>query len=97
LAKISFSQVHQLSLVEIKAQVEELALSLMKKVGGEFRWRENSIYYTFRGVIARIDCNPSDILIDIRLGFVSSLVRGRIEQEINNALNKLMSLRKIIL
>ena len=94
MANISFSRSHQLSLAEIRSQAEELAMALMDKVGGDFCWRDNSVYYTCRGVIARIDCSSSDILVDIRLAFVTTLIRGRIEQVIDEAMDRLLNLRK---
>jgi|AZIJ01.1.fsa_nt_gi putative polyhydroxyalkanoate system protein len=88
LSTITIQRSHQLPLDEVKQKAEQLAQNLIRRIGGKYRWQGDTVHYTYSGVKARIDCEESDVLIDIKLNFVASIFRGTIEEEVRETLDK---------
>ena len=88
MATINIQRSHQLPLDEVKQKAEQLAENLIRRIGGKYRWQGDTVHYTYSGVKARIDCEESDVLIDIKLNFVASIFRGTIEEEVRETLDK---------
>ena len=88
MATINIQRSHQLPLDEIKQKAEQLAQNLTQRIGGRYRWQGDTVHYTYSGVKARIDCDESNVLIDIKLNFVASVFRGTIEEEVRETLDK---------
>lgn len=88
MAHIHIKRAHQLPLAEIKQKAELLASNLQGRVGGSYRWKGDSVHYRYSGVTARIDCATEEILIDVKLGFMASIFRSTIEDEMKETLDK---------
>jgi len=88
LATINIQRSHQLPLDEIKEKAEQLAQNLTRRIGGKYRWQGDTVHYTYTGVKARIDCDASHVLIDIKLNFFASVFQGTIEEEVRETLDK---------
>lgn len=89
MAKIRMQRRHRLELADIRARADGLAAKLVSKFGGEYRWQDDSLYYSRRGgVDARIVCTSEDIVVDVNLGLMMSALRGLIEAEIRYAFDE---------
>ncbi len=92
MASIYVQRKHQLSLVDIRDKASDLAEQLANKFGGKHQWQGDDLNYKRSGVNACIACTEDDIVVDIRLkGLVISALRGKIESEVNNTLDKYLS------
>jgi putative polyhydroxyalkanoate system protein len=88
LATIQVHRKHQLDLPDIRSKAESLANSLADKFGGKFHWQDDQLFYLRSGVDACISCGSDDISVEIKLGMMMSAIRGTIETEVNNSLDK---------
>ena len=88
MATIQIHRKHQLDLPDIRSRAEGLADTLVAKFGGQFHWQDDQLFYERSGVDACISCGSDDISVAIKLGMMMSAIRGTIETEVNNSLDK---------
>ena len=91
MAKIHVQRKHQLELADIRAKAEGLAEQLADRFGGKHHWRGDKLHFKRSGVDACIACGASDIVVDIKLGLMMSAVRGIIESEVKESLDKYLT------
>lgn len=91
MADINVQRKHQLSLPDIRAKASELADQLASKFGGEHEWEGDNLNYKLTGIDACIACTTEDIVVDIKLGMMMAALRGTIETEVGNLLDKLLA------
>lgn len=80
---------HGLAHEELRSRVELLAVQLVERYGGDYRWQGDRVRYRrLGGVDAEIHCGGDALWIEITLGPLAGFLRGTIERELNVALDR---------
>jgi putative polyhydroxyalkanoate system protein len=86
MANIHIEKDHQLGIENARVQVEELARSLKDELQIDFEWKDNRLVFERLGASGTIDVGADHIDIDVELGLALSMIRGVIEERINQRL-----------
>ncbi len=80
---------HAMAPDRLKAEMQALADQLVEKFGGSCQWQGDEIHYHYSGGLrARVDCQPQEVVVEVELGMMMSLFRGRIESEVRDYLER---------
>jgi len=88
LSTISIRRRHSLSHDEARAAGEHVAQRLRREHGLHYEWRDDTIHFSAPGVDGTLHITPKTVRLDAELGFLMSLVRSRIEHEIDASFAK---------
>ena len=89
---ISIQRRHQLSQPEIHEMAEKMVQSLRDKHGGSHCWQgDNCVNYKYSGIDANVIFDDQKLNVDVKLGFLMMGLKGMLEGEINNYLDKHLS------
>jgi len=87
MAQLTIKHPHNLSLNELKPQVDELAKSLREKYGASTRWQgDNVITVKAKGVDGTLTLEEKHLQVNIKLGMMTSFLKPQIEAEIRTYL-----------
>jgi putative polyhydroxyalkanoate system protein len=82
---------HSLNLQEAKAQVETIARDLKQKLQADYEWKGDTLEFKRSGASGSIDVTESSVVVDVQLGMALGLMKGKIEEAINNNLDKVLT------
>ena len=89
MAEINITRRHTLGRDDARKIVETLVGKLIRKFGGASHWQGNRVHYSHTGgVEGDIHCHEGEIAVAVTLGFMMSALRGVIEAEIRDSLDK---------
>lgn len=91
MANIHIKRMHTLGIESARTEVEKLAQTLKAELQTEYKWSGDKLLFTRSGASGIIDVGADYIDLDIKLGMALSLVKGKIEESINNKLNSALS------
>jgi putative polyhydroxyalkanoate system protein len=87
---IKIERAHTLGLEKAKKAVDEVAQAMTNKFQMTARWEKNSLKFDRSGVSGEIDVSKEHVRVNAELGFMLGFLKGRIEQEIENHLDKVL-------
>jgi len=90
MAKIDITRAHALSVEEVKTKINNLAGEIEQKYSLKSAWdSDTSLSVTGTGIKkGSISFSANEVKVDIDLSFAASMLKGKIEQKINDVLDK---------
>jgi putative polyhydroxyalkanoate system protein len=95
MATIDIKKSHSLPLDQAKQRAEELAKGMGEKLDLEWKWEGNTIQFhapkgTAKGTKGEVAVSASDVRVTIDLPFMLRVMKGTIEDRVNEKLNQLL-------
>lgn len=92
MADISISKDHAVEVSVLKERVEKLVGDLQSKYGVRYKWDGNTIILSGTGIKkATLEITDNKISIEIALGLMAKMLKGKIEEEISSKLGSVLS------
>lgn len=91
MANIHIKRNHNLGIENARTEVEKLAQTLRSELQADYAWSGNKLVFQRSGATGTIDVGADFIDLDIKLGMALSLLKGTIEESINNKLDVALS------
>lgn len=89
MSDLKIKRAHTMSPEQIKTQIEALADKLVDKFGGSYHWQGDEIRYAYSGgVNASVACTASDVEVNVKLGMMMSMFKGKIKSEVEEYLDQ---------
>lgn len=86
---LRMNRAHGLAPEVLRERVEQLAAKLVARYGGDYQWQgDQARYRRPGGVDAEIHCGVEELRIKVTLGPLAGFLRGTIEVELNDALDR---------
>ena len=79
---------HTRSLKEARAAIERVAEHLAGKFDVQYAWEGNTMQFSRSGVDGHIVVSPKEVHVTATLGFLLMAIRGPIEREIHQYLDR---------
>jgi putative polyhydroxyalkanoate system protein len=89
--KIQIERDHSIGVSKAKAAVDEVAKAIREKFQVQTNWEKDTLKFNRTGVSGSIIVSKEKVEVDAELGFMLGFLKGRIEQEINAHLDKVLS------
>jgi putative polyhydroxyalkanoate system protein len=95
MATIDISKSHSLPLDDAKKKAEELAKSMQDRLNLTWNWAGNAIKFestsgTAKGVKGAVSVTDKSVRVEVDLPFMLRVMKGTIEDKINEKLNQLL-------
>ncbi len=87
MSKILIKKNHNMDELQLQDLIERLGKKLKDKFGGDYQLESNSVHYVYHGADAKISFDKSMVKVEVKLGFLMSAIRGKVELEINSYLD----------
>ncbi len=88
MADIDIQRTHTRSLKEARAAIERVAEHIAGKFDVEYGWKGNTMAFSRSGVDGQIAVTAKDVHVTATLGFLLMAIRGPIEREIHQYLDR---------
>ena len=88
MSRIQLKRPHQMTLVEARSVIDQIAARMREKFGMACEWHGDSLRFTRPGVKCDIAIGAGEILVNAELGLMLSPMKGMIEQEIRRKLDE---------
>ena len=88
MSDISIKRPHDLAPEEVRASIEALATKLAERLGGSWRWEEDTAVCESRGGHARVGYDASFVTIEVSLPRGFRVMRGRLERKIDESFER---------
>ena len=85
---IHIERLHNLGRQELRALGERLTDKLRTKLGGEYHWQGDNLYYRQSGASAQIQLADTKVIVSVELGPLLAAFAGMVESEINRVLDQ---------
>jgi putative polyhydroxyalkanoate system protein len=85
---IDIRRKHTRSLQEARAAIERVAEHLAAKFDVEYGWEGNTMQFSRSGVDGHIQVSTKEVHVSATLGFLLMAIRGPIEREIHQYLDR---------
>ena len=86
--KIAIHRLHQLSLTQARAVVDQVALRMQEKFGMQSQWQGDTLSFSRPGVSGTIAVTSDAIQVNAELGMMLAPLKGMVEQEIRRKLDE---------
>jgi len=91
MANIHIKRMHTLGVETARLEVEKLAQTLKSELQTEYKWSGDKLLFKRSGASGIIDVGADYIDLDIKLGMALSIMKGKIEETINDKLDSALS------
>jgi len=92
MSHIHIEREHDLDRKTLRKRAEKLAQHLQQNFGGDYSWEGDTVHYNYSGGIdARLTLEKEEVLVDVKLGMLMRMLKGRIENEIEGYLDRHLS------
>jgi putative polyhydroxyalkanoate system protein len=88
--QISIQRRHNLSHDEARAAAEKVAAHLKERFDLDYHWQGDVLQFNRTGVNGKMVVNPSDLRLDVQLGFMLGMFATSIEREIHKNLDEVL-------
>lgn len=88
MSAIDIRHPHSLPLPKARKAIEEVAEKLAERFDFSWEWDADTLHFSRSGVDGRIALSPKDLHVTARLGFLVSMFKDSIEQEIRRVLDE---------
>ena len=86
--KIDIRRLHQLSIAEARAIVDQVAARMHEKLGMDGQWQGDTLHFSRPGATGTIAVSSDAIQVHAELGLMLSPLKGMVEQEIRRKLDE---------
>jgi len=77
---------------DLVTHVEELGDKIVSRFGGSYQWKDDRLHYHYDGgVTVWIQCGDRDVAVDVKLGMLMGMLKGKITKEIEDYLDNNIS------
>ncbi len=90
MSHIAIERSHLLTPDQARQAAETLAEQLADRFEISYHWEGDSLHFERSGVAGHIDLEPGTVHINARLGFLLAPFKYQLEQEIHQALDKIL-------
>ena len=95
MATIDITRTHALSIDDAKTKAESLANSMAQKFGISWKWEGNTIHFdapsgAAKGTKGQVAVSDKDVRVAIDLPFMLRVMKGTIEDKVNEKLTALL-------
>lgn len=92
MADISKTKSHSMDPEELRGRLEKLADEMTRKFGIKARWDEDTCHLSGPALKkGMLTMSPSEVTIELTLGMMAKMLKGRIEKEIDSRMSALIS------
>jgi len=91
MADIDIRRPHDMSMKDARAAAEKMAAHLGKKFGLKGDWEGDTLHFDRPGVQGSLHLMPKHLKLTVTLGFLLKMMRGSIEQAVDEELDKLFA------
>jgi putative polyhydroxyalkanoate system protein len=91
MAEIHVKRKHALPQEQAKQSVQAVADKLKGELGAQCRWEGNSLHFDCPGAEGRIDVQPSEVGVSVKLSWLLSAAKGKIERSIESYLDEYLA------
>lgn len=85
---IHIIRAHQLDQETVRAKVQELADSLVKKLSAEYQWNNDRLVFKRSGASGFVRLGDQEVEVEIKLGMLLTPLKGNIEKTITEYLDQ---------
>lgn len=89
MSNIRICREHNRTHQEARAAATEVAEDMAQRYGVEYHWHDDCLHFTRSGVDGTITIDAKQIEISAKLGFMLGMLKGPIEEHVNQHLDKL--------
>jgi putative polyhydroxyalkanoate system protein len=89
MSEISIRRRHSLPLAEARKAAEKVARQLEKDFDLAYEWQGHVLHFSRSGVAGTLHVTGEEVRIDAKLGLLLGFLKGRIEAEVEDNLDKL--------
>lgn len=82
---------HALPQEQAKRSVQAVADKLKGDLGAQYRWEGNSLRFECPGAEGRIDVQPSEVGVSVKLSWLLGAAKGKIERSIESYLDEYLA------
>lgn len=90
MSTIRVSRKHSLTKEEARAEAQALAEDLGRQFNVDYEWKGDRLEFKRSGVKGHLQVEDSRVDVELTLGLLARPFKGRIEQELNTHLNRLV-------
>ena len=95
MSTIDISKAHSLPLDEAKKKAEDLAKGMQSRLGLDYKWEGDTIHFnapsgTAKGTKGEVAVTDKAVRVTVDLPFMLRVMKGTIEEKINDQLKKLL-------
>lgn len=91
MAKIDIERPHSMGMTRVRAVIDDFALSLQEQFGLTNHWQGEVLHFSGSGVNGAITISASAVRVTAQLGLFLSPLRGKIDQDIRNKLDRYLT------
>lgn len=88
MSEIHVKRQHGLPQEQAKQSVQAVADKLKGDLGAQCRWEGDSLRFECPGAEGRIDVQPSEVGVSVKLSWLLSAAKGKIERSIESYLDE---------
>lgn len=85
---INVTRKHQKSMKDARTAVEHVAAKIAERFDVDYEWEGNTLHFQRSGVDGHIALAKGEVNVKVNLGFLLTALRGPIEREINNQIDR---------
>jgi len=90
MSEINIRRAHALPLEDARRLAEDIASRLNQRFDLAYRWEGDALHFEREGVDGAVTVIDGEIQVQARLGFLLSLAKAHIEQEIHASLDEML-------
>ncbi len=90
MADIEIRQKHALRPDETRALAENIAERVNDSFPLQYHWEGGSLHFRRRGITGRIDLEGSEVRVQVKLGWLLSPMKQRVEDQIREYLSEVL-------
>lgn len=91
MAELHVKRSHALTHEQAKQSVQAVADKLKDDLGARYRWAGDSLRFECPGAEGKIDVSPDEVAVSVKLSWMLSAARGRIERSIESYLDQYLA------
>lgn len=88
MAIIHITRYHHLDQATVRANVQELAETLVEKLSAEYKWEKDRLIFKRSGASGFVRIGDQELEVEVKLGMLLSPLKGSIESTITEYLDQ---------
>ena len=88
MAVIRITRQHRHGTQAVREKVERIAQKLQSELDARYRWEGNTLKFARAGATGHIAVGESDLEVEVKLGILLSALRGTVEGNLRQELDK---------
>ena len=91
MAEINVKRAHEMAHEQARQSVQAVANKLKGDLGATSSWEGDSLRFECPGADGRIDVHPNEINVSVKLSWLLSAAKGKIERSIESYLDQYLA------